>query len=265
MMLLKRILLKLYLVWAVANFTVIMTLCMPFIILPLVVLGEQAGGRIAYFFLKVWGFTFGLCSGIFFKTVNRHRIPRKQTFVYVANHNSYLDSPAFVLAIPGQFRPLGKVEMQKIPIFGWVYPYVVIMIDRNRLESKKKSMLALKQKLAHGISVFLFPEGKMNRSADTLLPFQDGAFRIAVETQTPIMPMVILNSRKLMSRDAFQPHPGTITTRFLEPVATKGLQAKDVPALRQRVWEMMQQEIERSEGKRKLPETLQQSVGSGVI
>jgi 1-acyl-sn-glycerol-3-phosphate acyltransferase len=158
-----------------------------------------------------------------------------------------LDSPAFVLAIPGQFRPLGKIEMRKIPIFGWVYPYVVIMVDRSSLESKRKSMLTLMQKLKEGISIFIFPEGKMNQSKDTLLPFHDGAFRIAVETQMPIMPMVILNSRHIMPRHEFQPRPGTITTRFLSPVYTTGLTIRDIPRLKEQVYHMMKQAIEQSE------------------
>jgi 1-acyl-sn-glycerol-3-phosphate acyltransferase len=118
------------------------------------------------------------------------------------------------------------------------------MVDRNKLESKKKSMLALKSKLKNGISVFIFPEGKMNRSDNTLLPFHDGAFRLAIETQTPIMPMVILNSRKIMPREEFQPRPGTITTKFLQEVSTEGLQLKDLPLLKQKVEHMMREAIE---------------------
>jgi 1-acyl-sn-glycerol-3-phosphate acyltransferase len=243
----KKVLLKIYLVWAVFNFTVIMTVTMPFIILPLALLGEKKGGDISYFFLKSWGFLFGLCSGIRFKTANRKDVPKNQPFVYVSNHNSYLDSPAFVLAIPGQFRPLGKVEMKKIPIFGWVYPYVVIMVDRSSLESKRTSMLTLMQKLKEGISIFIFPEGKMNQSSETLLPFHDGAFRIAVETQMPIMPMVILNSRNIMPRHEFQPRPGTITTKFLSPVSTQGLTLRDIPRLKAQVYGMMKQAVEQNE------------------
>jgi 1-acyl-sn-glycerol-3-phosphate acyltransferase len=244
---LKKIVLKIYLAWCVFNFSLIMTLSLPPIVLPIVLLGEKRGGPIAYFFLKCWGFLFGLFSGIRFKTLNRADVPAKQSFVYVCNHNSYLDSPAFVLAIPGQFRPLGKVEMKKIPIFGWIYPYVVIMVDRNSLQSKRKSMRQLKEKLAAGISVFIFPEGKMNQSAETLLPFQDGAFRIAIETQTPIMPMVILNSRKLMPRHEFQPYPGTIYTKFLAPVETKGLKLADLPQLKEKVRNIMKEAIEQAE------------------
>ncbi len=242
----KKFLLKVYLAYSITVFCLIMTASLPLVTLPFV-LGERVGGRIAYFFLKLWGTSFGLLCGIRFRTIGRNKIPRNQPFVYVANHNSYLDSPAFVTAIPGQFRPLGKTEMKKIPVFGWLYPYVVITVDRSSVESRLKSMRQLRQKLRSGISIFLFPEGKMNQTTDPLLPFHDGAFRLAVEMQTPVFPMVILNSRRLLPRKPFELRPGTITTVFLDPIPTQGLTLKDVAALKQQVADRMQSALEEQE------------------
>ncbi|MBD0257116.1 MAG: 1-acyl-sn-glycerol-3-phosphate acyltransferase [Cytophagales bacterium] len=239
----KKLLLKIYLAYSIAVFCVIMTASLPLVTLPFV-LGERVGGRIAYFFLKAWGTSFGWLCGIWFRTVGRRKIDTRRTYVYVANHNSYLDSPAFVTAIPGQFRPLGKAELKRVPVFGLLYPYVVITVDRGSTASKLNSVRKLRQKLSRGISVFLFPEGKMNQSADPLLPFQDGAFRLAVEMQTPIMPMVILNSRRLLPRSPFVLRPGIITTVFLEPVEVAGLTMADVPGLKQRVYDRMREALE---------------------
>lgn len=241
----KKFLLKVYLAYSITVFCLIMTLSLPLVTLPFL-LGERVGGRIAYFFLKGWGYSFGYLCGIWFRTVGRHKIAPKQPYVFVANHNSYLDSPAFVTAIPGQFRPLGKAEMRKIPVFGWLYPYVVIVVDRSSAQSRLRSIRQLKEKLQRGISVFLFPEGKMNQTTDPLLPFHDGAFRLAVETQTPIMPMLILNSRRLLPREPFVLRPGVITSVFLEQVETKGLTLADVPALKQQVYEQMKTALEQS-------------------
>ncbi len=243
MELIKRVLLKIYLIWAVATFCMIMTLSLPLVTLPFV-LGEKFGGRIAYIFLKLWGYGFGLTSFIRFKTINRDRIDRSLPYIYVANHNSYLDSPAFVTSIPGQCRPLGKSEMLKIPVFGWLYPYVVVVVNRSSVASRIKSMNALKEKLKQGISVFLFPEGSMNTTDQPLLPFYDGAFRLAIESQTPIRPMVILNSRNLLPRVKFELRPGTITTVFLEPVPVAGLTLKDAPKLKETVYQKMKETLD---------------------
>jgi 1-acyl-sn-glycerol-3-phosphate acyltransferase len=240
---LKKTLLKIYLAWAVAAFCVIMTVSLPLVTVPFV-LGERLGGRIAYFFLKLWGHGFGLTSFIRFRAVGRERIRPGQPYIYVANHNSYLDSPAFVTAIPGQCRPLGKAEMRKIPVFGWLYPYVVVVVDRSSVASRIRSMNALKDKLKQGISVFIFPEGSMNTTDQPLLPFYDGAFRLAVESQTPIMPMVILNSRRLLPRTKFELRPGTITTVFLEPVPVTGLTLRDIPELKEKVYQRMKDAYE---------------------
>jgi len=243
MELLKKVLLKIYLAWAVVTFCIIMTLSLPLVTLPFV-LGEKRGGRLAYFFLKLWGYGFGLTSCIRFKTIHREKIDRSQPYIYVSNHNSYLDSPAFVTAIPGQCRPLGKAEMLKIPVFGWLYPYVVVVVNRSSLSSRIKSMNALKEKLRQGISVFIFPEGSMNTTTQPLLPFYDGAFRLAIESQTAVLPMVILNSRTLLPRTKFELRPGTITTVFLEPVLVAGLTLQDAPALKEKVYRRMKDALE---------------------
>ncbi len=248
MRLLKNALLKLYLAWAVAAFCLIMAISLPLVTLPFL-LGEKLGGRIAYFFLKIWGHGFGLTSLIRFRTVNRRSIDRTRPYIYVANHNSYLDSPAFVTAIPGQCRPLGKSEMRKIPVFGWLYPYVVVVVNRSSIASRIKSMNALKEKLRQGISVFIFPEGSMNTGDTTLLPFYEGAFRLAIETQTPILPMVILNSRRLLPRAKFELRPGTITTVFLRPVPVAGLTLRDVPVLKEKVFGLMREALEEYENR----------------
>lgn len=239
----KKLLLKVYLVWCVVVFTTVMVLFLPFFMLPLV-FGERSGGMIALAFIRAWAAIFSVLTQIRYKVIDRQKIDRKQTYIYVCNHNSYLDTPGMMLAIPGQFRPLGKVEMKKAPIFGWFYPYLVVMVDRSSPESRRRSIMEMKAKLRRGISIFIFPEGQMNRTSHPLTDFYDGAFRIAIETQTPIMPMVMRNSRRLMPRDRFEIRPGTITTLFLDPVSTAGLTMADVPALKQQVYEKMKEKAE---------------------
>jgi 1-acyl-sn-glycerol-3-phosphate acyltransferase len=233
-------------VWCAVVFTGLMIILLPFFILPFV-FGERTGGIIAYFFIKLWATLFSFLTQIRYRFIDRDKIDRKQTYIYVCNHNSYLDTPGMVLALPGHFRPLGKVEMKKAPIFGWFYPYLVVMVDRSSLESRKRSIMEMKNKLRRGISIFIFPEGKMNRTSQPMTDFYDGAFRIAIETQTPVMPMVMLNSRKLMPRDKPEMHPGTINIIFLDPIPTKGLQMSDVSALKQRVYELMKAKLEENQ------------------
>lgn len=242
----KRVLSKLYMVWCTVVFTMLMIILFPFFILPFI-FGERTGGIIAYFFIKVWATLFSLLTQIQYQFIDRKKIDRKQTYIYVCNHNSYLDTPGMVLALPGHFRPLGKVEMKKAPIFGWFYPYLVVMVDRSSVESRKRSIMEMKNKLRRGISIFIFPEGKMNCTSQPLNEFYDGAFRIAIETQTPVMPMVMLNSRKLMPRGKPEMRPGTITTIFLDAVPTQGMQMTNLAGLKKQVYEMMKAKLEENQ------------------
>jgi 1-acyl-sn-glycerol-3-phosphate acyltransferase len=143
------------------------------------------------------------------------------------------------LTVPTQIRPLAKKELKKVPVFGWIVSRAAIIVDRSSNESRRKSMDHLKDVLKKGISILIFPEGTQNRSKDLLAPFYDGAFRIAVETQQPIMPMVIHNAGKLMPPTEFVIRPGTIHIEVLPEIPTTGLTTQDVPALKEKVMALM--------------------------
>lgn len=164
--------------------------------------------------------------------------------IYVCNHNSYLDAIAVVLAIPGSFKPLGKIEMVKTPIFGMIYRRVVVLIDRKSQESRARSVEELKIDLGNGQSILIFPEGTMNRSDEPLSEFYDGAFRLAIETQTAIVPMVILNARKLLPRDyPLTIRPGVLECVFADRVEVTGLKPDDLGDLKTRVYKCMEELI----------------------
>lgn len=133
--------------------------------------------------------------------------------------------------------------MTKIPVFGWIIKYVAVLVDRSSPESRKESVMKLAEVLKKNISIFIFPEGTSNRTDKPLTPFYDGAFRIAIESQTPILPMVILNAKNLMPRDGFSNKPGTIKVVFGAVVATKGLTMQELPKLKQKVYTSMEKMI----------------------
>lgn len=118
------------------------------------------------------------------------------------------------------------------------------MIDRSSKESREKSVAALKKDIAGGASVLIFPEGTMNKTAKPLGDFYDGAFRIAIETQTPLMPFVMLNNRKLLPRlNPLLARPGVITAIFITPVEVKGMTLDQLPELKQKVYDLMENAI----------------------
>ncbi|HQQ97339.1 MAG TPA: lysophospholipid acyltransferase family protein [Cyclobacteriaceae bacterium] len=228
---------KLYVAWVLFVFSFFMILYLPGIILPFL-FGERYG-TISYQFLKLWSWTFSKLNFIHYDITGKENIKKHHAYIYVSNHTSYLDIPGMCLTVPTQIRPLAKKELKKVPIFGWIVSRAAIIVDRSSNESRRKSMDHLKDVLKKGISILIFPEGTQNRSKELLAPFYDGAFRIAIETQQPIMPMVIHNAGNLMPPTEFVIRPGTIRIEVLPEIPTTGLTTQDVPALKEKVIALM--------------------------
>ena len=246
MKLVKRTASTLFLIWSFLILIFLMILVLPFIVICSALFNGKKASDAIFFFLRIWGWIF--CFLCFFKI----RVQKESSFtpgkayIYICNHNSYLDAIAIVIAIQESFNPLGKIEMAKIPLFGIIYRRVVVMIERENKESRAKGFQDLKEGLIKGQSILIFPEGTMNCSDKALADFYDGAFRLAIETQTPIAPVVILNTRNLFSRaNPLNARPGTITCILDETVEVSGLVPEDIKSLKAQVFKRMESLIEK--------------------
>jgi 1-acyl-sn-glycerol-3-phosphate acyltransferase len=237
----RFILLTLYKIWVFLVFTVFMILFLPGIVGPFL-LGQRYG-HIGYFFLYLWSWVFSQLTRITYDFYGTEHIQKGHSYIYVSNHTSFLDLPGIRMIIPGQFRPLAKKELLKIPIFGWIAQAATIIVDRSSHESRRRSIDRLKKFLAEGISILIFAEGTQNRSKEILQPFHDGAFRIAVDTQQPILPMVVIGAGKLMPPSTIEMRPGKIRIYVGEEIPTTGLTPSDVPSLKAKTFEKMTQMI----------------------
>lgn len=175
----------------------------------------------------------------------RDRLLAYRPCVIVGNHQSFLDVVTFGSIFPPGTVSAGKREIGKIPIFGWFYRLSGnLIIDREHGRSALKSLEAAAQAMREEkIAVWFMPEGHRNTGLE-LLPFKTGAFRLAVAAQAPIVPIVaeplqvIVNTKRHLAR------AGSLRIRVLEPVATEGLQNKDIPELLSRVCAPMQHAID---------------------
>lgn len=234
-----------YLLYAAIVFFILMLMVCPFILLSMGIFNEKTGRKISFWFLKSWAWGFSLLTCLWF-TTRGTPIDTERAYIYVGNHSSFLDAVAIVLGIPQAFSPLGKIEMLKIPVFGWIYKRLVVMIDRSSRESRDHSVAELRKDLAEGQSILIFPEGTMNKTDQPLAPFYDGAFRLAIETQTPILPFAIRNSRAHLPRtNPLLLNPGTIKTVFGETIEVKGLVAEDLEKLKQKTFEAILKLLEK--------------------
>lgn len=162
-----------------------------------------------------------------------------QVYVVVCNHNSFMDVPVTTPGVPGVNKTLAKAEMARIPLFGMMYKIGGIMVDRKNDASRRQSFEHMHRALEMGMHMVLFPEGTRNRTGYPLKNFYDGAFILAIDTQTPIIPSLLFHTRDILLPGKFFALPHRIDFHFLPPIPTQGLSRDDLPALKEKVFVTM--------------------------
>ncbi|SJZ49521.1 lysophospholipid acyltransferase family protein [Sediminibacterium ginsengisoli] len=234
-----------YCVYALLMFVILMFLVFPFVLLSLL-FGKLRGGNMIYGLCMLWAKAWYLLTGIRHKEIHEAPHDTSRQYIFVANHISYMDIPPLVLIAHQPIRILGKYEMVKIPVFGWIYRAAVILVDRRNAETRARSVRALKSALKHGISIFIFPEGTFNETGQPLKSFFDGAFRIAIETQTSIKPVLLPDTiDRLHYRGIFELTPGINRVIYLEEIPVTGMTPEDIPALKELVYRKMEAGLRR--------------------
>ncbi len=173
------------------------------------------------------------------------KLDQNQRYILVANHTSYLDIPMMFFINPGYGSFVGKSSLRKIPLFGYMYSKLYIMVNRRDPKSRNQVFELGERSLKEGKNLIIFPEGTIpNKGLPKMLPFKDGAFKIAIETNTPIVPVSILNNWKIM--DDSRPmriKKHNFAAVVHKPVETTNLGEKDVSTLRKNVYDIINESL----------------------
>lgn len=209
--------------------------------------GKVTGGNIIYNTCRLWAGTWMFLIGIYQKNIFESPHDFSAQYIFVSNHISYMDIPVMMKAIRKQnFRALGKAELGKIPVFGFIFRQAAVSVDRKSPENRAKSVLTLKSIIKRRISVFIFPEGTFNETHMPLKEFYDGAFKIAIETQTPIKPVLFLDTYDRMNyKSIFSLSPGKSRAVFLKETDTSNLTTGDVSFLKEKIYKQMEDGLRR--------------------
>lgn len=170
--------------------------------------------------------------GIRLKVEGAEELDARKSYVIIGNHSSSLDFIVNAHAFPGIFRFLAKQELLKIPVFGWIVRKMCLIVDRSSAMSRARSVVALKQELAEGWSIFIYPEGSRNKSDQLIGPFYDGAFRIAIQTGAPLAIQTILNISEITANGRGL-RPGVVRIVWEKPIETAGLGTEDILRLKE--------------------------------
>ncbi len=239
----QKILLFLYNIYALLLFIALMLVIFPFAILASF-FGNIRGGNLIYRLCMLWADAWFLLVGMIHKNIYESPHDASRSYLFISNHISFLDAAVIVKTHRRPVRPLGRKETAKIPIFGYIYKRAIVTVDRGDTRDRAKSVRVLKSIIKKGVSIVIFPEGTFNETHEPLKSFYDGAFRIAIETQTPIKPVLFLDTYNRMHyRGIFTLTPGKCRSVFLEEIPVEGLTLADVPALKQKTWTIMEKKL----------------------
>lgn len=172
------------------------------------------------------------------------KIKTDRNYVFMGNHQSYVDIFSMISIIDKEFIFMAKRELFKIPFFGYAIKHMgLVPIDRGESRESLKSLFEAAKKIQEGYSVLLFPEG--TRSDDgKMLPFKRGAFTLAARTNQEIIPFVIDGSGKVHKKGGFIINPfKTVKIRFLDSVSPEGIKDREMLELIRERMENAQKEL----------------------
>lgn len=182
--------------------------------------GQDIFIRIARVWMSCWLWIVG-CP---FSVRGKQNFKKGETYIVTCNHNSLMDVPLSSPFIQGPNKTIAKASLKKIPLFAYYYLKGGVMVDRTSETSRRQSFDRMKDVLKKGIHMCIYPEGTRNRTSEPLKKFHDGAFRLAIATNTSILPAVILNTNKVVPvNKSFYFRPGKIAIHFLPAVSPEGL------------------------------------------
>jgi len=207
--------------------------------------GHIRGGNMIWRLCMLWGDLWFPLIFIFTKRIYEAAHDKSQPYIFVSNHISFIDAAYLVKVFRQPVRPLAKVEMTKIPVFGFIYKNAVVTVDRGNALDRSHSIRILKSIIKKGISVLVFPEGTFNMTNKPLKEFYDGAFRVAIETQTPIKPVIFLDTYSRMSyKTIFSLTPGKCRAVYLEEISVEGLTVKETQMLKEKIYSIMENKLQ---------------------
>ena len=184
-----------------------------------------------------WMGLFLFLSGCSYSVKGKEVFTGMPNAVVVCNHNSLIDIPLSTPFLPRANKTIAKKSFVYVPLFGWIYRFATVIVDRKDHNSRKESFDNMVKVLDNGLDMLIYPEGTRNKTTEPLKSFYDGAFKLSIETQKPIIPVVILNTKKILpARPILYFTPGKIDMHILPAIFPQG-HTKD--SLKQAVYDEM--------------------------
>lgn len=200
-----------------------------------------------YSIAHIWGKVIVFLMGFYTEVECEEELESGKSYMLSANHTSMIDIMLMLAVVKNNpFVFVGKAELSKIPVLGFVYRRTMILVDRGNANSRKAVFEQANQRIKSGRSICIFPEGEVPKDESIVLTnFKNGAFILAIEHQIPIVPISFYDNKKRFSYTFFSGGPGKLRVKFHKPILTKNMEVKtDKNKLKKEVFDILYTDLE---------------------
>ena len=215
-------------------------------IFPILLIVTSSENMYTIFFkiARAWAKTILFVMGFKIDLIEEEVLEKEKSFMFCPNHTSMIDVMVMLSITKNPFVFVGKKELTKIPIFGFFYKRTCIIVDRNNSISRKAVFDEARKRLNNGLDVCIFPEGLVPSDESVVLSdFKNGAFRLAIEYQIPIVPITMYDCKKRFSYTFFSGSPGELRIKVHHFINTKGLTLKDNNTIKKQTFDLIYNEL----------------------
>lgn len=208
------------------------------IMFPFLILSILSEKGYPYFFImaRIWAKFILFGMGFHYKVESEQSIEENKSYMIVANHTSMLDIMLMLAIIKNPFVFVGKQELARIPIFGFFYKRTCILVDRSNSKSRMAVFTKAHKRIQRGLSVCIFPEGGVPDDESILLDhFKEGAFKLAIKHQIPILPISFGDNKERFPYTFFAGSPGIMRVKIHQQVETLGKNETNRKEIREEV------------------------------
>ena len=235
--------------WLLYRFWFYLLVLLPIIVLfPLILFTILSEKTYPLFFkiARLWARFILIGMGFRYSIKGTENFEAGKSYMFVANHTSMTDIMLMLLTVKNHpFVFVGKKELVNIPIFGFIYKRVCILVDRENSKSRFAVFERAQNRIQQGLSICIFPEGGVPDESILLDEFKDGAFRIAIEHQLTIIPLTFYDNKKRFSYTFFSGSPGKMRAKIHPPIETIGKTMDDKLHLKQQVRDIILTELQK--------------------
>lgn len=232
----------LYTIWCIFWLLLIFLLLFPWVY---ICLQREQWKPCAHWLNRLWGKLFFAVAGIKIEIEQRYSIASEQVCVFCANHFSYLDIAVMGVILDTYFAFVGKHDVKNIPLFGYMFRKLHIQVNRESSQSRVGSLSKAIKTLAQGRSIVIYPEGGIRtKKPPQMHPFMDGAFKMAIQQQVPIVPVTLLTNYKILPDEGkLRLYRTPLRAVVHEPLSTLGLTQADTSALKERCFQIIDETL----------------------